>query len=87
MDPTLLPAPLARCRELTVRSPNHLHHAAEKFEESSRYDFFLSAYASMRTLDDLVAFASEIVQENLAQFGAVHDSVLLDGYGPAKPDR
>jgi phytoene synthase len=54
MDPSLLPAPLARCRELTVRSPNHLHHAAEKFEESTRYDFFLSAYACMRTLDDLV---------------------------------
>ena len=54
MDPTLLPAPLARCRELTVRSPNHLHHAAEQFEESSRYDFFLSAYACMRALDDLV---------------------------------
>jgi phytoene synthase len=54
MDPTLLTAPLVRCKELTVRSPNHLHHAAQKLKESTRYDFFLSAYACMRTLDDMV---------------------------------
>jgi len=54
MDPTLLTAPLARCKELTVRSPNHLHHAAQRLNESTRYDFFLSAYACMRTLDDLI---------------------------------
>ncbi len=54
MDPTLLTPPLARCKELTVRSPNHLHHAAQRLEESTRYDFFLSSYACMRTLDDTV---------------------------------
>lgn len=54
MDPTVLTAPLVRCKELTVRTPNHLHHAAQKLEESTRYDFFLSAYACMRTLDDMV---------------------------------
>jgi len=45
---------LSRCREVTTRAANHLHRAALSLEDSSRYEFFLAAYAAMRALDDLV---------------------------------
>jgi len=45
---------LARCHELTTQQSNHLHAAASRLSSPRRYEFFLTCYAAMRALDDLV---------------------------------